>query len=191
MKETAMFDYPSVPVAQATLRSVYKLAPQAARIANHATTVDRDPADPFRATVFIGSGDADVVPFAAERAVGGPNGAPSPGDLFCAALAASQDSSLRMAANTHGVRIEALSVDVRGWVDLRGALGINLDVPVGYQTLQCTIRMQVAADADPERVRQMLIEAERSCIVLATLRRAVPVYIRVEQPAAAPSALAA
>jgi len=80
---------------------------------------------------------------------------------------------------------------VRGWVDLRGALGINPEVPVGYQTLQSTIRMQVAADADPERVRQMLIEAERSCIVLATLRRAVPVYIRVEQPAAAPAALAA
>jgi uncharacterized OsmC-like protein len=80
---------------------------------------------------------------------------------------------------------------VRGWVDLRGAMGINPDVPVGYQTLQCTIRMQVAADADAERVRQMLIEAERSCIVLATLRRAVPVYLRVEQPAAAPAALAA
>ena len=40
--------------AQATLRSVYALAPQAARIANHATTVDRDPSDPFRATVFVG-----------------------------------------------------------------------------------------------------------------------------------------
>ena len=186
-----MFGYTSVPVAQATLRSVYKLAPQSARIANHATTVDRDPADPFRATVFVGSGDADVIPFAAEKAVGGPNGAPSPGDLFCAALAASHDSSLRMAASTLGVRIEALSVDVRGWVDLRGAMGINPDVPVGYQTLQCTIRIQVAAGTEPERVRQMLIEAERSCVVLATLRRAVPVYILIEQPAAAPAALAA
>jgi uncharacterized OsmC-like protein len=186
-----MFSHTSVPVAQATLRSVYKLAPQAARIANHATTVDRDPADPFRATVFVGSGDADVIPFAAERAIGGPNGAPSPGDLFCAALAASQDSSLRMAASALGIRVEALSVDVRGWVDLRGAMGIDADVPVGYQTLQCTIRMQLAADAAPERVREMLIEAERSCIVLATLRRAVPVHFVVEQPAAAAAALAA
>jgi uncharacterized OsmC-like protein len=186
-----MFNHVSVPVAQATLRSVYKLAPQAARIANHATTVDRDPGDPFRATVFVGSGDADVIPFAAERAVGGPNGAPSPGDLLCAALAASQDSSIRMAANALGIRIEALSVDVRGWVDLRGALGINADVPVGYQTVQCTIRMQVAAGTAAERVREMLIEAERSCIVLATLRRAVPVHIHVEQPAAATVALAA
>lgn len=186
-----MFDHISVPVAQATLRSVYKLAPQAARIANHATTVDRDPADPFRATVFVGSGDADVIPFAAEKAVGGPNGTPSPGDLFCAALAASQDSSLRMAANALGVRINALSVDVRGWVDLRGTLGMNPDVPVGYQTMQCTIRMQLAEGTKPERVRELLIEAERASTVLATLRRAVPVHIRVEQPTAAPAALAA
>ena len=186
-----MFQTVSVPVAQATLRSVYQLAPQAARVANHATTVDRDPADPFRATVFVGSGDADVIPFAVDRALGGPNGAPSPGDLFCAALAASQDSSIRMAANVLGVRIEALSVDVRGWVDLRGTMGINPDVPVGYQALECTIRIQVAAGAAHERVRQMLIDAERACIVLATVRRSVPVHTRVEQAAAQPAALAA
>ena len=123
-----------VRTAQATLRSVYALAPQAARVANHATTVDRDPADPFRATVFVGSGDADVVPVAAERAVGGPNGAPSAGDLFCAALAASQDSAIRIAANLAGIRLAALSVDVRGWVDVRGAMGIDRDTPVGFQT---------------------------------------------------------
>jgi uncharacterized OsmC-like protein len=186
-----MFQPISVPAAQATLRSVYQLAPQAARVANHATTVDRDPGDPFRATVFVGSGDADVIPFSVDRALGGPNGTPSPGDLFCAALAASQDSSIRMAANVLGVRIEALSVDVRGWVDLRGAMGINPDVPVGYQTMQCTIRIQVAEGTDPERVRRMLIDAERSCIVLHTLRRSLPVHTLVEQPAAVPAALAA
>jgi hypothetical protein len=37
----------------------------------------------------------------------------------------------------------------------------------------------------------MLIEAERTCIVLATLRRAVPVYIRIQHNAQAPLALAA
>ncbi len=180
-----------VRTAQATLRSVYALAPQAARIANHATTVDRDPADPFRATVFVGSGDADVVPVAADRAVGGPNGAPSAGDLFCAALAASQDAAIRVAANLAGIRLAALSVDVRAWVDVRGTMGIDADAPVGFQTMECTIRLQAAPGTDAEAVRRMLIEAEGRSVVLATLRRALPVHIRIEQPAAAPAALAA
>ena len=180
-----------VRTAQATLRSIYSLAPQAARVASHATTVDRDPSDAFRATVFVGSGDADVVPIAAERAVGGPNGAPSAGDLFCAALAASQDSAIRIAASLAGIRLAALSVDVRGWVDVRGTMGIDRDAPVGFQTMECTIRVQPAPGVDPEAVRRMLIEAEGRSVVLATLRHTLPVHIRVELPAFAPAALAA
>jgi uncharacterized OsmC-like protein len=180
-----------VRTAQATLRSVYAAAPQAARVASHATTVDRDPSDPFRATVFVGSGDADVVPVAAERAIGGPNGAPSAGDLFCAALAASQDSAIRVAANLAGVRLAALSVDVRGWVDVRGAMAIDRDAPVGFQTMECTIRLQAVPGTDPEAVRRLLSEAEARSIVLATLRRTLPVHIRIEQPASEPVALAA
>lgn len=180
-----------VRTAQGTLRSVYALAPQAARVASHATTVDRDPADPFRATVFVGSGDADVVPVAAGRAVGGPNSAPSAGDLFCAALAASQDSAIRIAASLAGIRLEALSVDVLAWVDVRGTMGIDRDAPVGFQTMECTIRLQAAPGTDPDAVRRMLIEAETRSVVLATLRHTLPVHVRIEQHAAAPAALAA
>jgi uncharacterized OsmC-like protein len=183
--------HPEVRAAQATLRSVYAFAPQAARVANHATTVDRDPADPFRATVFVGSGDADVVPVAVERAVGGPNGAPSAGDLFCAALAASQDSAIRIAANLAGIRLVALSVDVRGWVDVRGTMGIDPAAPVGFQSIECTVRLQAAPGTDQEALRRMLIEAEQRAVVLATLRGTLPIHIRIELPAAAPVALAA
>lgn len=181
----------SVRVAQDTLRTVYKLAPEAARAASHASTVDRDPSDPFRATLFIGAGDADVVPFAAERALGGPNGMPAASDFLCAALAASQDSNIRMAANRWGVPLEGLSVEVRGWVDVRGAMGLNANVPVSFQGMQCTVRLAVAPGTDAERVRRMLIEAEQSCIVLATLRRAMPIHTRVERAADESLALAA
>jgi uncharacterized OsmC-like protein len=141
--------------------------------------------------VFVGSGDADVVPVAAERAVGGPNGAPSAGDLFCAALAASQDSAIRIAASVAGIRLVALSVDVRGWVDVRGTMGIDHDAPVGFQSMECTIRLQAAPGADLEAVRRMLVEAEGRSIVLATLRGTLPIHIRIELPASAPAALAA
>jgi uncharacterized OsmC-like protein len=181
----------NVRVAQETLRTVYKLAPDAARAMSYASTVDRDPTDAFRATLFVGAGDADVVPFAAEHALGGPNGMPAASDFLCGALAASQDSNIRMAANRWGVPLDGLNVEVRGWFDVRGAMSLNTSVPVGFQGMQCTVRLAVAPGTDDERVARMLIEAEQSCIVLATLRRALPVYMRLERATASPLRLAA
>lgn len=176
---------------EGTLATLYRMAPETARVRHSASTVDRDPADPYRATAFIGADEADLLPFAAEHELGGPRGAVSPSDMLCAALAASQDSAIRLAAARHGVRIAALSVEVNGWTDARGALGAGRDAPVGFQTVLSTIRLEVAADTDAERVQRVLIDAERTCIVLATLRRAAPVYIRVQHNAQAPLALAA
>ena len=68
---------------------------------------------------------------------------------------------------------------------------IDRDAPVGFQSMECTIRLQAAPGADPEAVRRMLIEAEGRSIVLATLRRTLPIHIRIELPASAPVALAA
>jgi uncharacterized OsmC-like protein len=178
-------------LTEGALATLYRIAPETARVRHAASTVDRDPGDPYRATAFIGPDEADLLPFAAEQELGGPRGAVSPSDMLCAALAASQDSAIRLAAARHGLRIAALGVEVSGWTDARGALGESGDVPVGLQTLLTTIRLEVPAGTDAERVQRVLTDAERSCIVLATLRRAAPVYIRIQHNAQAPLALAA
>ena len=65
-----------------------------------------------------------MVPVGVHRAVGGLHDAPTPGDMQCAALAACQDSAVRMVANRLGAEILSLEV--------RGALGIDAEVPVGF-----------------------------------------------------------
>jgi uncharacterized OsmC-like protein len=180
-----------VAAAQDTLRNLYRIAPEMARVRHSASTVDRDPADPHRATAFVGADDADLLPFAAEHALGGPRGGASPSDMLCAALAASQDSAIRLAAARHGVRIAALGIEVTGWIDVRGALGVERDVPVGLQALHSTVRLEVASGTGVEAIHQVLAEADRTCIVLATLRRALPVYVRIQHDSQAPLALAA
>jgi uncharacterized OsmC-like protein len=177
--------------AQDTLRNLYRIAPEMARVRHAARTVDRDPADPHRATAWVGADEADLLPFVAEHELGGPRGGASPSDMLCAALAASQDSAIRLAAAGHGVRIAALGVEVSGWTDVRGVLAVDREVPVGFQTLLSTVRLEVAAGTDPVAVQRMLADAERTCIVLATLRRAMSVYIRIQHNAQAPFALAA
>jgi uncharacterized OsmC-like protein len=172
-----------------------RFASRSRRVQNGATTIDRNPADPFRAAVFVGADDAEVMRVSVERELGGPADAPSSGDLLCAAFAASLDASIRIAASAAGVALKGLCVDVRGWSDVRGVLGSDRDVPVGFQTLACSVRIEPAAPVEPVLLRRVLVEAERASTVLATLRRAVPCHIRIEdvQPAIvdAPLAIAA
>jgi uncharacterized OsmC-like protein len=162
-----------------------------ARVRHAAHTVDRDPADPHRATAWVGADEADLLPFVAEHELGGPRGGASPSDLLCAALAASQDSAIRLAAARHGVRVAALGVEVTGWTDVRGVLDIESGIAVGFQSLLSTIRLDVADGTALEAVQQVLADAERTCIVLATLRRAMSVFIRIHHNVQAPLALAA
>jgi uncharacterized OsmC-like protein len=175
--------------AQTSRRVLYAMSPRDTRVANGASTIDCDPSDPFHAAVLVGSGDAEIVPVAADRFVGGTGDGASPGDLFCAALAASIDSALRISASVHGVPIRALSVDVRGWLDPRGALGDAHAGAAGFHSMVCTVRLEVGHDVDAARLRAALADGERTATVLATLRPVVPCHIGYEISRRAAAAL--
>jgi uncharacterized OsmC-like protein len=70
-------------------------------------------------------------------AVGGPHDAPTPGDMLCAALAACQDSSIRMVANLYSIELKFLQVCVEADVDVRGTLAVDENVPVVFQSMRC------------------------------------------------------
>jgi uncharacterized OsmC-like protein len=142
--------------------------------------------------VLIGSDDVEILHTSVERELGGPADAPSSGDLLCAALAASLDASIRTAASDARIPLAGLGVDVRGFRDPRGVLGIDRDVPAGFQTFACSVRIELAHAVDPGALRRTLAEAERRSAVLATLRRAVPCHIQLDlvQPAVADAPLA-
>jgi uncharacterized OsmC-like protein len=109
------------------------------------------------------------------RGVGGLHDAPNPGELLCATLAACQDSTLRVVAELLGVRLTSLTVEVEGDVDLRGTLLVDLTVPVGFEAMRCRTRLGVAPGTPARIVDALTAAAERSCVVLDTLRRGVDV----------------
>jgi uncharacterized OsmC-like protein len=129
--------------------------------------------------VHFGSHATSRVEYGVHRAIGGTHAAPVPGDLLCAALASCQESSLQMVANVLGVRLLKLCVNVRATVDVRGTLGMNALVPVGFQSMQVSVSLQPAPDTHPLRVSQMIRAAERACVVLQTLRAGLPVTTEV------------
>jgi uncharacterized OsmC-like protein len=171
---------PPSPVAQAQapLRDHYRQDPSAALVTDHAVARGPDPADPFHATVAPMDGCGVQVPVGVHRAIGGLHDAPTPGDLLCAALAACQDSAVRIVASMLGVQLTALEVRVSGEVDVRGALGMDAAVPVGFQALRCDVHLRVSPGTPPALLQKLQTAAERCCVVQQTLRTPPPVATR-------------
>lgn len=172
--------HPDVRALQAPLRVAYARDPAEAAIVDLAWTDGADNADPMSGRVHFGSHATSSIGYGVHRAIGGTHVAPVPGDLLCAALASCQESSLRMVANVLGVRLVKLRVAVRAKVDVRGTLGMNALVPVGFQSMLVNISLQPAPGTHPLRVSQLIRSAERACVVLQTLRAGVPVTTEID-----------
>lgn len=167
---------------QDPLRGRYRSAANEARITDGARTLNGGAEDPFHGTVVAGEGHGSPWRFGVHRAVGGDHDLPNPGDMLCAALASCLDSTIRMVADRLDIRIESLEVAVTAEVDVRGTLLVDRSVPVGFQGMQCRVRLQPSADADPAKLQMLLAAAEHSCVVLQTLRGGVPIETRVGGP---------
>jgi uncharacterized OsmC-like protein len=180
MAPTATFPDIAAHRPRETLRERYTRDPHEARVTEQARTAGNDPADPYHGTVRAG---ADLHEtswwFGLHSAMGGQHDAPNPGDLLCAAVAACLDSSIRLVARRLAVTVERLEVKVTGEVDVRGALGLERDVPVGLRSIRSVVRMQTPAGTDPALLQYLLSMAERSSIVLQTLRTGVPAATRL------------
>lgn len=162
---------------QAPLRAAYKDRPEEGVIYKRVRTAYAPGADALHGTVIPGDGYGVTWHFGMDRAVGGFHDAPNPGDILCAALAACQEISLRMVADLLGVALDAIEVEVVGKVDVRGSLAVDLTVPVGFESIECRVRLHAAPGTPDALVNKLVTLGERSCINLATLRSGVPVQV--------------
>ncbi len=166
---------PSVFENQAPLRTKYKAEPQAAMVTDHALAKGDSPSDPFHSIVQPMPGCGAELPVGVHRGVGGLHDAPTPGDILCAALAACQDSTVRLVANLLGVELEFLEVEVTAEVDLRGSMAVERNVPVGFQSMRCNVRLRAKEGTRPELLTKLSTAAERCCVVQQTLRNPPPI----------------
>ena len=110
------------------------------------------------------------IPVGVHAAVGGLHDAPTPGDLLCAALAACQDSAVRMVANILGVELTELEVRVTAAADVRGAMAMDPSVPVGFLSITCDVRLKAKEGTSPDLLGKLTVAAERCCVVQQTLK---------------------
>lgn len=146
---------------QGPLKTEYEENPEAAQITLTATGEEQD--DVRACNVDIGRAiyEAEL-----HEGVGGPGAAACSGDLLLGALAACSQLTAQAVAENFGVDVD-IAVEASGDLDLRGTLGVDDDVPVGFED----VRLAVSVDGDLETDTQAALQkyTEYYCVVYQTL----------------------
>lgn len=171
---------PSVRDRQLPLRTRYQDTPDAARVFDHASTSDKQvPAHhPLHGHVVCGEAIPVDIPVSVHQAVGGESDFPCPGELLAAALASCLDTAIRLVANIKGIELKHLEVHASLGADVRGALMTGDSVPVGFHSGHMKVEVQAMDDLPEAHLSALVAAAERSCVILQTLR--APPAIAVE-----------
>ena len=157
---------------QKPLREQYEADPDTAWIIDSAVTSSSeiDPNHPIHGHVIFGTGIPASQAISTHHALGGLSDFPCPGELLAAAIASCLDTSTRMIANILHIKLQHLEIKVALGVDVRGTLMMQKNVPVGFQKLEISYNVSAADNVTDEQLRMLMSAAERSCVVLQTLR---------------------
>jgi uncharacterized OsmC-like protein len=105
----------------------------------------------------------------------GNNEGANPVEFLLHALAGCVTTTTVLHATARGIRIQELSTELEGTMDLQGLLALDESVPVGYK--QIRIRMHIEADCSDEELDDLLSFAEDHSPVCNTVCRPVPVIV--------------
>jgi uncharacterized OsmC-like protein len=152
---------------QAPLKERYRKTPEAAVI-----TLKAEGRLGEGVTCSLSTGKA-LVEAGLHPATGGSGAQACSGDMLLEALVACAGVTLSAVATSLGIPIEAGTLRAEGDLDFRGTLGVSKDAPVGFKNIRLEIALQSTASA--EQLEKLLELTERYCVVLQTLKAAVPV----------------
>lgn len=99
------------------------------------------------------------------------------GDLLLQALVACAGVTLRAVATALDLPVRGGRVRAEGDLDFRGTLGVDKEVPVGFQRIR--LEFELDTDAAGEQLATLLRLTERYCVVLQTLRVPPELTVRI------------
>ena len=99
------------------------------------------------------------------------------GDMLLEALVACAGVTLKAVATALDIPLRSAKVSAEGDIDFRGTLGIDKTAPVGFAEIR--LRFDVASDAAPDKLDQLLKLTERYCVVYQTIRNGPPVEVKM------------
>ncbi len=159
---------------QAPLAKLYNQTPAKAMVTDSASAkcTSGKILDPLHGEVTVAG---HTIPVAVHSAVGGESDAAVPGDILCAALASCLDTTIRVIANRLRLEILAIEVQVSADVDVRGTLCLAPRVPVAFQKMHLSVVLTTPESTSSKLIKALFQGAERSCVVLQTLKSALKI----------------
>lgn len=106
----------------------------------------------------------------------GHNEGANPVEFLLHALAGCVTTTTVLHAAARGIRIESMSTELEGDIDLQGLLALDDGVPAGYREIR--IRVSIEADCSDEEIDALLGFAQQHSPVCNTVCRPVPVVIK-------------
>lgn len=152
---------------QAPLKERYRKAPQDALI-----TLTAEGRLGEGVTCRLSTGKA-LVEAGLHPSTGGSGAEACSGDMLLEALVACAGVTLSAVATSLGIDVEDGTLRAEGDLDFRGTLGVSKDASVGFKEIRLNIALK--SSAAPEQLQKLLELTERYCVVLQTLKAAVPV----------------
>lgn len=105
--------------------------------------------------------------------LGGQDSAVNPVEMVLGALGACQEIMYSAYASVMGIQLDAVKVELKGRIDLRGLFGIDESVPSGFTKI--SYETTIESPADPEQIKKLMEVVESHCPVLDTLTRSIEV----------------
>lgn len=105
--------------------------------------------------------------------LGGANAGMNPVELVLVALGTCQEIMYAAYASVMDIPLESVSVNIKGYLDLKGLFGMSEDIPAGYNEVR--FETNIVSTGSAEQIRQLAHTVETHCPVLDTLMRAIPV----------------
>lgn len=109
----------------------------------------------------------------------GKNKGSNPVEYLLVALSGCLTTSLVAHASAKGIKIKGVRSRYEGDIDLRGFLGISEDVPVGYQNIRITFKID--ADISEEQKEDLIRMAQKYSPVFNTVTKKTPVSVSLEK----------
>ena len=97
------------------------------------------------------------------------------GDMLLEALVACAGVTLKAVATALRITLTDAKLIAEGDLDFRGTLGVAKDAPVGFREIR--LKFKLESDAPDEQLKKLIELTERYCVVMQTIRNAVPVEV--------------
>ncbi|TNY21021.1 OsmC family protein [Rhodotorula diobovata] len=95
------------------------------------------------------------------------------GDMLLESLVACTGVTLKAVATSLDIPVKKGAITAEGDLDFRGTLGVDKSVPVGFLAIRLKFDLE-CPDTPREKIDLLIKLTERYCVVLQTLKNAIP-----------------